>query len=233
VLDEIDLLIKKNQPAMVCTANANHVRLYREDQEFARIYDEADIVTPDGQSMLIASRVIGTPLKEKVSGIDLMEEICRQSEKRDYKIFFLGAAPGIAEQAKTQAELKFPGIRIVGTYSPSRNEIMDVKASQKIVEQINATCANILCVAFGPPLQEKWIKRNLPHLKAPVSIGVGGAVDYIAGIIKRPPLFIRKIGMEWFTRLIQNPKWYWKRYLKDFKIFYYLFQYKFLHRKQF
>ncbi|MDP2913118.1 MAG: WecB/TagA/CpsF family glycosyltransferase [Candidatus Omnitrophota bacterium] len=222
-VSEIDALIKKNKPSMVCTANANHVRLARADAQFAAIYNEADIVTGDGMPVIWASKLLGRPLRDRVSGIDLVEEICRRSAARGYRIYFLGASMGIAEKAKERCERLYPGVQIVGSYSPARSEILDDNKSLAIVDKINGSGANILCVAFGPPLQEKWMKKHMHLLKTPVSIGVGGTLDYLAGIIKRPPPIVQKMGMEWFARLIQDPARYWKRYLKDFVFFYYLF----------
>jgi N-acetylglucosaminyldiphosphoundecaprenol N-acetyl-beta-D-mannosaminyltransferase len=224
VLNAIDSFIQREKPSLVCTANANHIRLVRTDDGFANIYKEADLVTADGMSIIWASRILGRPLREKVSGIDLTVEICKRSSARGYRIYFLGAADGIAEKAKKRCEKMFPGIAITGYFSPCRGELLDDGKSKRIVAMINDTKPNILLAAFGPPIQEKWIKRNMPLLKVPVSIGVGGAIDYLAEDIKRPPVFVRKAGLEWLARLVQKPGWYWKRYARDSLIFYYIIE---------
>ena len=222
VLARIDALIVRGRPAYICTANANHIRLLEKDALFCKIYREADVVTADGMFIFWSARLLGCPLSQKVSGSDLAVEICKHSAARGYRIFMLGAQKEIALKAKVRCEKLYPGISVVGYYSPARSEILDDYQSHQIVERINASGANILFVAFAVPLQEKWVARHLPQLRVAVSVCMGGGIDYLAQEITRPPLWVRSIGMEWFARLIQNPRRYLKRYAQDSIIVYYL-----------
>lgn len=224
VISGIDLFIRENKPSFIFTTNANHVRLFKEDPEFAAAYTAADIVTIDGWTVQFAVKMLGTPIKERVCGSDLTERLCSLSAEKGYRIYFLGTSKENVQKAKSNCENLYPGIKIVGTYSPKRAEILNEGKSREIIAQINKTNANIIFVAFGSPLQEKWLNKHKSLLKAPVSIGVGGSLDYLAGTLKRPPIWVRRIGMEWLARLIQNPRHYAMRYLKDLLIFYYIFR---------
>jgi exopolysaccharide biosynthesis WecB/TagA/CpsF family protein len=223
-LTRINELIRHNKPSLIYTSNTNHIRLFQNDPEFAKAYNEADLITADGMPLIWISKLLGHPLRERISGVDLTGKICALSAERGYKIYLLGAAKGIAEKAKVRCEKIYPGVKIVGIYSPSREEILDDSRSRKIIATVNSTRADILCVAFGTPLQEKWLKKHRSFLKVPVSVGVGGTLDCLAGTIKRPPPWVRHIGMEWLTRLIQNPRHYGIRYLKDLAVFYHIFR---------
>ncbi len=153
-------------------------------------------------SIALYPKYIHTEIFERVTGADLMEDICKNSAKNNLKIFLLGGANGIAEKAKEKLERKFKNIKITGIYGGSPKE-----SDQKIItEKINNSHANILLVAFGAPAQEMWIARNLKNLKTiKVALGVGGTFDYIAEAKKRAPKLIQKIGIEWLYRLVQQP----------------------------
>jgi len=139
-------------------------------------------------------------LKERVSGVDLMLDICKKAADLKLKIFLLGAAPGIAEKTAEKLTNNFPSLQITGVYTGNPEE-------KNIAEKINQSGADILFVAFGAPKQEYWIYKNLPKLSnIKLAMGVGGAFDFICGKIRRAPLFMRKIGLEWLYRLIMEPK---------------------------
>ncbi|MDP2642648.1 MAG: WecB/TagA/CpsF family glycosyltransferase [Candidatus Peregrinibacteria bacterium] len=152
---------------------------------------------------LIKPKSIRLILKERVTGIDLMLEICKKSGAENLKIFLLGASEETGEKAKKILQEKYPNIKITGRISKSPKE----EDEKEIIEEINRSNADILFVAYGAPNQESWIAKNLPELTSvKVAIGVGGAFDFIAGIRKRAPKIFQKIGLEWLIRLIQEPK---------------------------
>jgi len=232
VLARIDDIIRAGKPSVIYTANSNHVRLFRADPVFAKAYKEADLVTADGVPVMLAAKIFGTPIAAKVSGSDLTEKICALSAKCGYRIYFLGAAEGVGEQAKGRCEKMYPGVQIVGVYSPSRAELTDEAANKAIIEKINSSGANILYAALNAPFQEIWLSRARASLRVPVLIGVGGSIDYLAGLIKRPPAWVCRAGFEWLARLIQSPRRYWKRYLSDSVIIWYILSEALRRRRQ-
>lgn len=150
-------------------------------------------------ALLLYPAICKKVLAERVTGTDLMTSICQKVAQTDNKIFLLGAAPSIAEKAAQNLILRFPGLKIVGIHAGTPEET-------GIIEKINNSGANILFVAFGAPKQEKWIHENLsklPNIK--IAIGVGGAFDFLANHVRRAPSFMRKLGLEWLARLIQEP----------------------------
>jgi len=153
-------------------------------------------------SILFYPKYIHTELSERVTGTDLMQKICEKSAKENLKIFLLGAAEGVAEKVKEILEKRYPGIKVKGTFAGSTSQ----KYEKIIIEKINKTDTQILFVAYGAPGQEIWISRNITKLKnIKLAIGIGGAFDYIAGVRKRAPKWLQKIGAEWLYRLIQQP----------------------------
>jgi N-acetylglucosaminyldiphosphoundecaprenol N-acetyl-beta-D-mannosaminyltransferase len=153
-------------------------------------------------SILFYPKYIRTELAERVTGTDLMQNICKEAATENLKIFLLGAAEGVAEKVKSILEKKYPKIKIVGTYAGSAK----TEDEADIIKIINKTDAQILFIAYGAPSQELWIARNLKKLNTVnLAIGIGGAFDYIAGIRKRAPKLLQKLGAEWLYRLIQQP----------------------------
>lgn len=210
----------------IITVNPEMILAAQNDKEFMQILNKSAINTADGTGILWAAntqndtRLISllkllkllfkkptTPLPELIKGSDLFLNISEQAAKNGTKIFLLGAQPGVAEKAKTELEKQFPKVQIVGTYSGSPSPYEE----EKIKDIINDTNPDVLFVAYGAPAQEKWIARNLrkmPTIKT--AIGVGGTFDYISGTIKRAPLLLQNLGLEWLYRLIKEPK-RWKR----------------------
>lgn len=195
------------------TANVDHLMIAQRDPEFSEVLKHADLVTADGMPLVWASKLLGKPISERVAGSDIVMELCRRSGEWGLKLFFLGAAPGVAEDAKRQAILKYPGVSIVGVYSPASWEVEDTAANKTIVEQINDSNANVLLVALGAPKQEKWITCHMDALKTNVNIGIGASLDFLAGKIERAPLWMQKSGLEWLYRFFQEPSRLWRRYL--------------------
>jgi N-acetylglucosaminyldiphosphoundecaprenol N-acetyl-beta-D-mannosaminyltransferase len=198
---------------LVATVNVDHMVLAARDAEFYHILRNADLVLADGMPIVWLSCLLRTPLPERVTGSDLTIELCRRSRDLGLRLFFLGAEPGVAEAAKDRAEVLYPGVKIVGTSSPSRQEVEDQVASRRIVEVVNGSGANVLLVAFGAPRQERWLWRHRSHLQTAVNIGVGASIDFLAGRVKRAPRWMQDAGLEWLYRLTREPRRLGKRYL--------------------
>jgi len=189
------------EPFFIATPNPEMLLESRKNEKFRQILQNTGLNIPDGTGILLAALINRTPLYERVTGTDLMQALCLKVLP-DTRIFLLGAAKGVAEKTKNHLAAQRK-INIVGTYSGSASPSDD----KKLRKIINDAQPDLLFVAFGAPKQELWLARNLPHLPSvKVAMGVGGAFDFIAGVRKRAPLFIRKIGLEWLYRLIRQPK---------------------------
>ena len=194
-------LISADKSSMVATANAEMLLNATHDAELKAILNAASLVVPDGAGTVWAARHLGKFMPERVAGFDLVQELMKISPRNDWKIFLFGAAPGIADKAKLKAEELYPGIKIVGT----RNGYFKPEDEPEIVAQIKSSRADILLAALGVPKQEKWLAAHKDELKIPVSIGVGGTFDVMAGVVKRAPLWMQRARLEWLFRAMLQP----------------------------
>lgn len=192
----------------VYTPNPEIVMLAQTDASLYRILQEGDLVVPDGIGLIIASKLKGLGLVERVAGIDLMHRILIYCGQQGKSIYILGGKPGVAEVAAVNIEEKYPGIRIAGFHHGYLKE----EDHGGLIEDINASGAEVLFVCLGAPRQEIWIDRHKEQLKCKIAMGVGGSVDVYAGVVKRAPKVYQKLGLEWFYRLIKEP-WRYKRML--------------------
>lgn len=215
----IEKFITDGIPRIVITPNVDHLIKARKDSDFKRIYDSADLSVPDGVPLLWAAKFLGTPLVERVNGTDLFEALCARAAGTGYRIFFLGAAPGIAAAAAKTLERRHPGLQVVGTYSPPFDFLESAAENQKIEDLIRAARPDILFVGLGAPKQEKWIARHRHRLLVPVSIGIGASFEYVAGCTARAPYWMQRTGLEWLYRIVENPGRYWRRYAEDMAFF--------------
>jgi len=200
--------ISDGQPHQVVTVNPEFIVTARDDPHFARVLNEAHLALPDGQGLLWASRILGTPLRERVTGVDTVIRMAAVAAGEGHRVYFLGAAEGVGDAAAQELSLRYPKLQIVGTYagSPAPDE------EEKILGRIWQTHPQILFVAYGAPQQDEWIARNLARLGVPVAMGVGGAFDFISGQAKRAPNWLQRLGLEWLHRLCRQP-WRWRRML--------------------
>lgn len=186
----------------IVTADASMAVIARRDPELSDIIREADMVTPDGAGIIWASRLLRRKIVSKVSGVDLVGQLCCMSAHSGCRIFFLGAAPGVAAEAAEKLRAKYPGAQIVGT----QDGYFSAKDEPGVVNTIRELAPDILLVAFGIPKQEKWIKRYKGEIGVPVSVGIGGSFDVFSGRVSRAPVWMQKRGLEWLYRLAKNPK---------------------------
>lgn len=205
---------RRDRARYVCTGNLDHLRLANEDPEFFCAYWDADLVVADGTPVVWLSKLLGKPLKERVTGIDLFRNVCAAAGRAGLKVFLLGGLPGSAEKAREVFEAEYPGINIVGSVCPP-HESFDSEVTQRFIrESIKVAKPDILFVGLGAPKQEKWISENVAALKVPVSIGVGGAFEMVAGVRKRAPKWMQRVGLEWFYRFAQEPRRLFDRYFR-------------------
>ncbi len=209
-LDLIGTWVKTAASARhVCTVNPEFVMIAQRDPNFFNILNRADLCVPDGVGLLWAAKHLGHELPERVTGSDGLPRIAERAAAEGWRLFFLGAGPGVAEKAAQILTQRHPTLQVVGIHagSPAPEE------EDALVERINASGADLLFVAYGAPVQDKWIARNLPRLQVKMAMGVGGAFDFIAGVIPRAPLWMQRAGLEWLYRLYLQP-WRIRRMLR-------------------
>jgi N-acetylglucosaminyldiphosphoundecaprenol N-acetyl-beta-D-mannosaminyltransferase len=201
---------------IVVTPNVDHIMMLEYDHEMRTIYKHARFVFADGMPIVLLSKILASGnggLPERVTGADMLPQVCSIASRHDLGIYFLGGEPGIAEKAARNLTKIYPGLKIVGIYSPPFGFELDPDESKRIVERINSCGTDILFIGVGAPKQEKWAWANMDQLQVGPILCVGAAFDFMAGDIKRAPRVMQKIGLEWFWRLINEPGRLWKRYL--------------------
>jgi N-acetylglucosaminyldiphosphoundecaprenol N-acetyl-beta-D-mannosaminyltransferase len=215
VLDRIEQLIDgyhASQQQISCqqliTVNPEFVMAAQHDSFFRQCINEAALVIPDGIGVVWAARYLGKPTPERVTGVDTLVELAKRSAIKGYRLYLLGAAPGVAEAAGKCLQALAPGLQIAGSYAGSPA----IAEENEIIERIRVAQADILCVAYGAPAQDVWIRRNLGRLPVATAMGVGGSFDFLTGRQQRAPKMMQKLGLEWLYRLYREP-WRWRRML--------------------
>ena len=216
--EALDLFVELAQvdgPAYVVTANVDHVVRLNRDPDVRHLYTEADVVVADGKPLIWASRLLGTPLPERVAGSDLFPALCARAAEHDLSVFLLGGAPGTAQRAADVLQARHPRLRIAGTCCPNYGFEKDPAQAARAVDAVRAVEPDFLFVGLGSPKQENWILANRAACGAGLSIGVGISFSFVCGDVARAPRWIQRVGLEWFHRLCQEPRRLWKRYLID------------------
>lgn len=214
-LQEINKLITQNKTAYVVTPNVDHIVQLERGGELCEVYKNADLILTDGKPLIWISKLYGAPIKEKISGSDLFPQLCALAAEKGYRMYFLGAAEGVAAKAAENLMKRFPGLQVVGTYSPPFRFEKDEAEMEKIKNQIKDVKPHILIVGLGCPKQELFILHHKDELGVPLSLGLGASLDFEAGNIKRAPKWMADNGLEWLFRITQDPKRMAKRYLVD------------------
>jgi len=207
-LDRVAAYVVSRRPHQIATVNVEFIMAAQRDGLFREVLNASALNVPDSIGVTWAARRLGQPLRERVAGVDLAEAIVQQASRERWKVYLLGAGEGVALKAAEAWTARHPGFTCVGTYSGSPR----AEDEPAIVERIRAARPDILFVAFGAPAQDLWISRNLERLSVPVCLGVGGVLDYAAGVTSRAPGWMRRAGLEWLYRLIRQP-WRWRRML--------------------
>lgn len=201
-VDRVEQFITVRKPHLVVTPNAEMIMMANDDKSLAQIINNADLVVPDGAGVVWAARYNDDVMPERVAGYDLVQNLLTVAATKKYRIYMLGGAPGIVDKAKLVAEERYPGVQIMGT----RHGFFSKLDEPAIVSDIKACRPDILLVALGVPRQEKWLTEYSKQIDAPVAIGVGGTFDVMAGTVRRAPLWMQNANLEWFYRLISEPR---------------------------
>lgn len=211
-LEKLEEIVRNNRKGYIVTPNAAHIVMLQKDREFELAYKKASLVLPDGISLILASKILGGCLKQRVPGADLFLEICKISAKYNKNIFILGGKNGSEKIAVIRLKKMFPNINILG-YSPPFGFEVNQEENKKIINEINKLKPGVLFLFIGAPRGEKWIYSNIDKLEVNLACQFGAALDFFIGNLKRAPKWMQKIGLEWFWRLLQEPRRLWKRYL--------------------
>ncbi|HZK11265.1 MAG TPA: WecB/TagA/CpsF family glycosyltransferase [Atribacterota bacterium] len=230
-IQKIEKFIVSKKPHQIATPDTLAVLRARKDPEYHKILKSVDLVTPDGAGILWAATTLNYPLPERVTGIDIIHNICRLAARKKYSLYLLGSCPGVAGEAALNLSKKYPGIKIVGTHHGYFNckdfrNCENIKGGnndrnkeeEEIVAEIKEKKPDILLVGMGVPKQEKWINKNLKRLDVPVCMGIGGSFDVLSGRIPRAPLWMQRHGMEWIYRSIKQPN----RAFRTLALFYFI-----------
>ena len=208
LMDRVDAYAAGSKPHHIITVNVEMLVAARDDPEFAGVLTGGDLNVADSAGVMLAARLLGRPLRERVTGSDGIYRLAAHSASKGHRIYFLGAAPGVAEIVAQRLRSVNPGLDVAGAYAGSPS----VSEEDDIIHRVRQADPDLLLVAYGVPAEEKWIARNRQRLAVPVMIGVGGAFDFVAGVTKRAPGWMRRWGLEWLYRLLQEP-WRWRRQL--------------------
>lgn len=204
----------------VVTPNVDHAVLLQGNRQLQAAYEGARWVLADGWPVVWASRLLRQPLPERVTGSDLVPAVfSAATEEKPLAVFLLGAAPGVAQRAAANIEQRWPHVAVSGVYSPPLGFEYDEAENDRIIEMINVTGAQLLIIGLGAPKQELWIARHHRKLDTQVAICAGATIDFLAGEKQRAPRWMQQVGLEWFHRMLVDPRRLVKRYVRDAVVF--------------
>lgn len=206
-VDRIMALIDQGVPVQHVVLNAAKVVMLSNDARLRDVIRACPVVNADGQSVVVASRLLRQPLPERVAGIDLFVQLMERSAENGRSVYFLGARDEVLEEMMIRFRTRYPALRVAGY----RNGYWTSDA--EVIEQVRAAEPDLLFLAIPSPRKEFWLAEHLPALGVPFAMGVGGSFDVLAGKVKRAPNWVQRIGCEWVYRLVQEPRRMWKRYL--------------------
>lgn len=224
----VDGMVKDRQPQYVVTPNTDIVMKMQQDEELMRVCNTADLILTDGEMLVKLSRFLGNPIKERVAMTDFVWDVCDLAVEKNYKMFLFGGKDIVLETGLSRIQEKYPALNICGHYSPPLGFEKNEEALEKALKMIKDSGADILIVFLGCPKQEKFIAKYKDQYQVPVSITMGGCIDFIGADIKRAPMWMQRNAMEWLFRFAQEPRRLFKRYfLDDIRIFPLVLKYKF------
>lgn len=195
-------LMEERRHAYVVTPNPEIILESQKNEKLASAVKSADMVLPDGVGVIYASHILGTPIKNRIPGIDFASALMARISENGRKVFLLGAKPGVAELAGERLAERYPGLVICGV----NDGYFEEEDTEFIIEKINSASPDLVLVCLGSPKQEIWMKNNAELLDTGLLIGLGGALDVYAGVVERAPRKWRSMGLEWLYRLIREPK---------------------------
>lgn len=204
--------IENHVKKRICVIPVNCIVWAGENKALQQIYNTADLALCDGVPILWMSKLFGTPLKGRVTGLDLLPSFIKVCAEKNYSIFLLGAKPGVGNQLAEQLQKTYPALRISGIYTPPMAASFSEEENQRMVDLINAAAPDIVWVSLSAPKQDYWIAEHFTKLNTKIVIGVGGAFEVSAGLIARAPKWMQQNGLEWLFRFLQEPKRLFYRY---------------------
>jgi N-acetylglucosaminyldiphosphoundecaprenol N-acetyl-beta-D-mannosaminyltransferase len=211
----VNVLIERKQPpAFFITANTHYVMLAERNPDLQSVNERAAFIVADGAPLVWASRWLGSPLPERVTGSDLIFDLSAEAAKKGHRLFFLGGAEGVAEEAVRRLRERYPGLQVAGIESPPFRELT-TEEHDALAARIRSSRSDILMLAFTMPKGERWLAANLDSLGVPVGVNVGAAIDFAAGRVPRAPVWLQKVGLEWAFRLGLEPRRLFGRYARN------------------
>ena len=211
-IEVIDQWIEAQTPNYICVTGVHGIMESQNDPELRRIHNQAGLVTPDGMPLVWLSQLGGQRHVDRVYGPDLMLAFCQHSAAKEYRHYLYGSSEEVLAQLAGNLRQNVAGINIVGSYSPPFRPLSP-EEDQAMVERINAAAPDVVWVGLSTPKQEKWMAAHVGRLHAPVLVGVGAAFDFHAGTKQQAPYWMQRSGLEWFFRLLTEPRRLWRRYL--------------------
>lgn len=211
---EIARWITEGEKHYVCVTGVHGVMESQGDAELTDIHNRSGLTTPDGMPMVWSARAAGAKHVERVYGPDLMLELCEMAAAEGWTSYFYGGKEGVPELLASKLSERYPGLKVVGTYSPPFRELTSDEQAA-IADQINAAAPDLVWVGLSTPKQERWVAANVGRLNASAILAVGAAFDIHAGTLRQAPRWMQRTGLEWLYRLMREPKRLWRRYLKN------------------
>lgn len=211
--------IQEREPKMICTLNAALLVWSRKDSLLRNTYAAADLVTTDSYVVYYALKLLGTPVPEPLEACQIMFEFIKRNYKKGYRFYLLGAKPEVVQKAVVNLQKDYPGVQIVGFH----DGYFGTDGASQMAQAIKEAKPDCLFVGMSSPLKEQFLQKYLSFMEVPISLGVGGGIDILAGKYQWAPARIRKLGLAWFYRLLCEPRRMWKRYLTTNTIFLWLF----------
>jgi N-acetylglucosaminyldiphosphoundecaprenol N-acetyl-beta-D-mannosaminyltransferase len=213
-VDAVTRMVQAGRPSYFITASTHYAMLSSQEPRLQTINDGAAFIVADGAPLVWASRLVGTPLPERVAGSDMIFDLCERSAREDFRVCLLGAPPGVAETAASKLVERYPGLIIAGTECPPFRDLTPEEHTS-LIERVRAAKADILFLAFGQPKGEFWLSENLEALGVPVCVQIGASLDFASGRVQRAPKVLQKLGLEWAFRMWLEPKRLLPRYTQN------------------
>lgn len=215
-LQRVEELVTQNGKASrVFFTNVHSIHLSREDPDLQAAINEADMVLPDGSGLMIAGKLLGKPIRENLNGTDFTPRVCAMAEAKEWSVYLLGAREEVVKKCFENMRAQFPKLQLKGYH----HGYFDDTGEESVIEEINELRPDILLIALGSPLQEKWAARYASRLNVGVCFAVGGLFDFISEEMPRAPLWMRRIGLEWLFRFMQDPFNKWERIFIEIPVF--------------
>jgi N-acetylglucosaminyldiphosphoundecaprenol N-acetyl-beta-D-mannosaminyltransferase len=214
-INEAEKYIKSRKTCQHVVVNVAKFVAMQKDENLKTIISNCDIINADGMPLVWASKILGDPLPGRVAGVDLFQKLVGTCAEKGYKPYFFGAKPWVVEKMVDVFRNKYPDLQVAGF----RNGYFSPDEEQQIAEDIRKSKADMLFVGLSSPMKERFLNKWMPLIQVPFCMGVGGSFDIVAGKIRRAPLWMQNIGMEWFYRILQEPRRMWKRYAKTNPVF--------------